>query len=111
MADTPAMARLSDEELVDLDRRIQFAPGETYALLLRALTELIERRAAGEWKDVNEHDGSKHPVDLWSTTRGRVPNCQCLNSSWWDDSYYTRRVTDATHYMPLPAPPTRENGG
>lgn len=47
MTMTERQERLSEEEIADLDTRIQFAPGYTHWLLKRALTELRALREAG----------------------------------------------------------------
>lgn len=44
-------------------------------------------------------------IDMWSKARGRVADCHGIGGNFWDNSYYTRSVSDATHWMPVPDPP------
>lgn len=50
-------------------------------------------------------------VDLWSASRGRLVNCKWVTVSYTHDTPWgwvsstVGRITDATHWQPLPSPP------
>ena len=82
---------------------------ELYSELFNMARTLEHQKEAGRaeamaWRPIEEAPENT-TVDLWSPTLTRVPACRKRNGGWWDSSFYTRHITDATHFMPLPAPP------
>ena len=58
-----------------------------------------------EWQPI-ETMPKDEKFDVWSDEFGRITNCSNFNGSIWDSSYpNSRRIYDATHWMPLPEPP------
>ena len=61
-------------------------------------------------KDGPEMDG-RH-VDLWSANKGRLTNCFYHNNTLTGKSWiwgFNIRINDATHWMPIPQPPTGDD--
>lgn len=68
-------------------------------------------RSASAWRPIAEAPKDDTTVDIWSKSNGRLTNyfrSEHENGDWFYDPVEdgVTTVRDATHFMPLPEPPT-----
>lgn len=79
----------------------------------------VEAETREEWRPIDTAPKDGTPVDLWcqptgiSTGPGRVTDCWFSGGNWWQydehgDDQCRSGVHNATHWMPLPPPPSKE---
>jgi hypothetical protein len=106
--------QITDEEADALLKRV----GEISLELHNERLKVAQlKQAKPGWQPIETAPRDGTPVDLWSTSRGRLINCVFSRAQkppgwFWIDDWetgpvkHTQRVMDATHWMYPPEPPS-----
>lgn len=99
-------------DLDDLERDHYDGLVDAYYAIAAAI-----RSAGPQWQPIESAPKDGTVIDLWCRAPGlsagpaRVPDCWYSDGRWWrydnehGDDQCRSRVHNATHWMPLPAPP------